>query len=1396
MNFPRLEKYTENEYRRKEDVLHVALYCASKNNNYFPFLLRFCRNIVFVETIILLGFRSFMFTWDDDVGTIISIEQICERMPLFSSVLFLLSIGELICLLIAFSSYMLSERKYLYRPNWKFTLILILHHLNTVPIFVSFPLIFRSGTSTRTMICCEIFNLISLFVNYFVQYSLYWMTHGIARKPQVVPEYYRYSFLLYYCCVAGFSISYAVFCMVHHLSSQIICIVLCVIFSIMLYAYGKSKIVSFRSKNHTFSLCSVFVFAVQMIINTVSLFYNHKGKLNIAILAATIPIAYSVEVWLTRRKFYRDNQNMKEILKKEDFQEYFSHSKAEDIGKAVQMNLRYIKDYRFITRAIDYYKPSFALYEAEFIIAEKKNDQERMKLAYNQMKTLNKITSLERTRLFSYRMNILSFYGDDNDPVINDCRLYLLKYAIGVSKFWNSVVFGNTDKLITNCNEIKTSFQSLNTIFEFFGKDGPLKEYYDFFNSICTIKEDANSKIIFSLKEHTKTYQKCAVIGESIFSFLQVLLGIITLFVITGFIMTGFNDTKNAWDLIIDYATIVEDLQGLRLTSQIINKGLNYSIYEDDIYDDSIFKTKLTNVSADADFLVDEVTNAIENSKYSYGNFKYATSLDDIFQYPINYTTTSGKSGNISMFASLMFKEIELRDITKNSTKVYYSKLWDTLSINNVCLRAIYKIAEATKTKLKEEILERSMVIDRVLTTFVVICILVAVINPIISMMNIQKFFTPLFCIGKLEIKKYSEKLITWIHDNNNMDSYTKEDYEKDDYKNIGYFNERIKAKEYKIGVKGLIARQAIVCLVTFIIILIALRSYAYIQKIQTLEIVNALSFSKYAFYLPSVILDLGYKFIELYTTQDYNATGPLFADCLRKVSRVFSEGTIEIAHFSHDIIDVGLYLADSDKNRKYKPSFSDIGQSFIIACLEYIEDEEYDQNHIKHTMKTCLEASSYYIPMLKKSLNQNLDDYFMFFTENLCFIVAIIVMVLLIVLIFNSSCKDIEPTPKDISWGAISTMPADVWDDFNKVIDMNMTNKDKGTIVKELFSLFEDNNILNRFISPIGIVDSNLNAKYFNQSALSVLKKSNIQYQNVKIQELCDACIKEFPKIKAIPYHADFVEGCRGTTRYNIDITEANNNYNVFTIRNVTDEFLIREQYINSCNKMNILLSSKLSRLDVKCNDIDIYKMETSLAQPNIISTWYIGHITTPECTNSIIKIIKDVISDDADIWFSGRSLITFKIYFSQKQNSKCDADFKAIRICSIIMKKLKKIQVDPFCYITKSEERRMSLIYGEYLLYETIDENSRNFLITLTCCENNEVSVSRAIYESLYNNNEIEFSYQATFGKETIYKVLTDIAKIDHTSGNNPSSEIITTMLSQMLKGKIMSGNYHPLQ
>ena len=1385
MSFSRLQNFMENEQKSKEDAIHIALYSASKNNDYFPFLLRICRNIVFIEILILFGLRSFMIQWDDDDGPIMDISNICEQMPLFSAFLIISSIGETLCLVIAFVSYLGTERKYLYRKNWKFTLVLMLHHFNTVPIFMSLSLIFGSTSSTGVKIISIICSLISLIINYSVQYILYWLSYGFARKPPIVPEYYRYNFPFYYCCLAGITVFFCFFTMKIHLAMRIMSISACLIITVLFFLQGKVNIVSFKSKTHNFSIGIALVFIIEVLVNILSFSNIFSGKMNLAILATLIPVTYAIEVEITKQKYYKNNQNMKEVLKMNDFLTYFSKTDVEQIGKAVAINLDYIKDYKFINAAIGFYKPSFALFEAEFIIAEKKGDSIRMQTAYDRMKSINRLTSLEKARLFSYRMNLLAFNGDESDPVINDCKYFLRRYILSISKFWNSVVFDNIDRLVANSNDIKTSFHTLRTIFELYGKDGPLKDYYDCFNSVCTINENSDTKIKFNIESHFEPFKKQVMISDFIFIFLQVLIGIIVFIVFSAMIVINFREIRNGWNLIIDYSTIAENLQGLFIVSAVIHQKLNYSIYANKIYDDSIFKTKLMNVTADAEYLINEIEDAIDKTKEAFTKFKYSESLNSVFFKPINYTTVPGKSVNISFLSSLLFKEIELSDIVNNVQKLYFSKTWDNTSINSICLETICQIAEEIREKLYSVMNKQNYAINSILGVYIIICFAIAIANPVISTSIIKKFFNSLFCLSKLELKNFSEKLSNDMNMNDSEDDhYELDEVERENYRNMSFFRGKLRAKEYKSGITGFFIKHLTISIIATLILFVFLNSYIHGSTRRVSSIIEVLSFTKYTFYLPSIVLDIGYKFIDVYTEQSYEKHRKDLVNVLGQTTKMFSEETIDIVHFSHDLIDDELYIANTNNSKTNNPSFTNMALSFIISALEYLETDNYDFPHIKYTMQLCLETASYYIPKLKESLSQNLDIYFKNCIRESCFIANLLIMMFLLIVIFSSNCVNLQPKPEDISWGAIATIPSGVWDDFNEIIDPQMSNKDTKSIAKELSSLFQDNTILNKVTTPICILDKDLRTLYLNQSAIEILEKDSVSYKGEYIKDLIKNTVKNIPKIGRIPYQANFVEGSKNKNRFYIQLTETKDNTVVFTIRNETKEYMIHKQYINNINMINILLATKVSHLDVKCNDIDIYRMETRKSVPYIISTWYIGYIPNPQCSNDIISIINDVLSKDRDVWFSGRSVTTFKLYFREKNDYRHDYDFKAIKICSIIMKRLRKLNIHPYCYLTKSEDRRISFIYGEYLLYETIDESSNMFLIALSCCEKCGIFVSREIYEDLYNNREIEFVFQATFSKEMVYKVVTDLANIAHTTIRRPSSEIITTMLSKMLK------------
>ena len=110
---------------------------------------------------------------------------------------------------------------------------------------------------------------------------------------------------------------------------------------------------------------------------------------------------------------------------------------------------------------------------------------------------------------------------------------------------------------------------------------------------------------------------------------------------------------------------------------------------------------------------------------------------------------------DISFISSLLFKEIELRDVVNNSTKKYLNTTWNNMSINNICLRAIYEIAGQMERKLNAVIKKQDKVINGVLIWYLVLSVAAAIANPIISMSIFKKFFTALFCISKLEIKKF-----------------------------------------------------------------------------------------------------------------------------------------------------------------------------------------------------------------------------------------------------------------------------------------------------------------------------------------------------------------------------------------------------------------------------------------------------------------------------------------------------------------------------------------------------------------------------------------------------------------------------------------------------------------
>ena len=1351
-----------------ESSIYILVYSAAKTTTNYLSIFRLSKFISFLVVFALFGMECLNMEDSDQDSIRRKIENVYQTIPTLTKSLFAISLCLFLSIILTVGSFLITGKKYIYRPNFWIYTVFIINGIITTPIFMCFPFLYKyTGNSSITSY--EVLNLFSLVFNMAIHYFNFIFAYSIGREASMEIVYYRYASYVPYFLLFFFTISFCIFVMNYSVITNWVCLSLCLIISVITLLYVRRKLISGQSKLQVALHGILLGIVIQSISNMLKYAGLYDWKINMVILFVIIPISISTETVLISWSLKRAHQKFKRMINSGIFDSYFNSHSSSAVAQDILMNIDYIDDYKFINESLNKYTKCFELLETEFLFASKKKNINRMKSSYNNMTTLDNLTSIERMRLFSYKSRLTNHNDDENDIIIKDCESYLSKYKFLIGKFWKNVVFGNSEKLIGISSDIKVSFLSLKTIFDLFGNEGPLKKSYDSFTELCPIDESTNSRFAKSIKLQEKAYSRKEYMTRFFYVYMEVIIAVIIFIVFAARNQARISEVKTGFRVIQNYSLVVEEMQGLLLLSNVIHWNMTVDKYSDIIYDDMIFPTKLKNVSYDADYLYNALKSNLNETKFPFNDFKYSSAFNSILYDSINYTTPSGSKFLTSIEPALVFKLIETRDVMNGDVNSYDTNIWDNMSVNIESLRIINRLIDAAKSEINDSIQSTLNLMIALLVIFIVIAIIFSFVYSFFTMSLNKKYYDSLFSLSKLEIKSYSESILEENQDQ--KDDAPKEMFSSrhPSEADNSFFMDKLRSSSYMFNFSWYVAKAFLIVFVALIVNLFALATFYASSKRKVIALNEAMSLMKYTYFAPGVLFNIGYKLVEVIHTNITDEIRDSYMVTLKLFMDILTEGFRVIPTYSSNPIDLNIYADE----RGSRISFLNGATNFVFSIIEMIYNETINitDEKVDWIIRLGLEGATYYIPTLNQLLDDNLDAYSIDYNLYIFFYAVIFFVMYLLAVVYISSINSASPTINDVAWQAVTTLPENMWNDYSDIIDTEFERrKEQGGL--ELYKIFEEYNILDKINTPTFILDKNLNIKFTSESAKQAFHDTSDGHTGESIQKLFDESMKSFPKIDAIPFNSGFVQANNMKKYYNVEINKTDQDLSVCTVRNVTEEFLGRKQLINDCNLIKILLSSK-AEINNYNEGYDMCNNEIQHINGYFVSTWYIGHIKNVDTVIAIEKYIREIIAGDKNIWINCRSATTFRIYFHMVADEQHDSEINCLKVCQTLLNNLKRIDVVPHVYLSKVEEIKMVIVNGNFLVHEILDESHEYFLITAVLCTKSDIFVSRNFYESLLNSYEVEFTYHAQFGKETVYRLasLTGIETDSFQSSNRNS-------------------------
>lgn len=577
---------------------------------------------------------------------------------------------------------------------------------------------------------------ISIYIEYFIHY-------GIPKKDSIYNSKtllfrFIFSFIMYFFPMFNF-----------YIESKVGVGILNGICFILSSAYILQQ---FRlSSPRTMMSFSLSAFAGSLL-NLLTLFVTMDGETYTSIFIIMFNIGFLLFLLISYFTKEYILLPFREVIQTHDYSKFdkYSNFTLENIMTAASSQIDIPND---VLEYLEQRNPhSFVFNEIIFLQSKEYGNQEKMKSALDMMLSIPTSDAIRKIRICAFE-NLIH-------PAFLKVRanLALSDYSNTLGMFWNEIVNDNTDHLISLSTEVTQAYYTLTTLFKEYGSTGELAETYEQFCKITNYNADTkNANFAYALVSRSGSK------GESSFAyshfthhiFIYMAIVLFILNVLCGIYLSL--EINGIWCASIDSFKIIQSLSAGSFISTLIQLNSTTNL-TDSVYNNALFKTKLTNLTTDMIYFIGQITNYTNSLKtYSFGqNFHkivdaWLSKSFNVTRFPSTIETATG-------FIASCYQSVI------NGGTPQYEGLYVKGTTDLIIYSAELDVTVTSLSHYALDIIDLSKLIIRIINClFIIFGLCLMIVFTHLTSISVQNFFQPLFKLSKTDLIQMAKDLISWV---------------------------------------------------------------------------------------------------------------------------------------------------------------------------------------------------------------------------------------------------------------------------------------------------------------------------------------------------------------------------------------------------------------------------------------------------------------------------------------------------------------------------------------------------------------------------------------------------------------------------------------------------------
>ncbi|EAY04428.1 hypothetical protein TVAG_396140 [Trichomonas vaginalis G3] len=501
---------------------------------------------------------------------------------------------------------------------------------------------------------------------------------------------------------------------------------------------------------------------------------------------------------------------------------------------------------------------SIIINEILFLVSQEISNEERMKKALDTITELKPNNTIYQVRLIYYE-NIVrpTFVTIRAQAILND-------YSNTLGMFWNEIVNDNVEHLVSLSNDVANNYLNLTNIFSQYGKSGNLGQIYSTFCEITHYNtETENNNLTYALVSRSGNRNEDSNIHSHCTQYILVYIGIILY--TFNLAMNGWakSEVKSIWNASIDAYNILQSISaGSFITTLIkLNNSINVSMISSDVYDTSLFPTRLTNLTADLQSMTNSITNYTSKIKEYVIDRKFDGLIESWLVHPFNVTRIPS-----TVESSIRFLASSFQNIVEGGDPGY-----DGIYVKGTTDLVIFSaILDDTITSLCNYALKLIRLVTLICRIQMAVFL---ILGPILLWFfshnltkSINSSFQSLFKLSKTDLIQKTRELISWVKDSSN--SGQQED------NNVRYNRELIISKTHTNSLTNRTIERTLVLKRTAVFLIFVAITWGMNELVWVSLKENAtdIGISSYAYLLSQQMLKIGQLFLLSSNDEVYNS--------------------------------------------------------------------------------------------------------------------------------------------------------------------------------------------------------------------------------------------------------------------------------------------------------------------------------------------------------------------------------------------------------------------------------------------------------------------------------------------------------------------------------------------